>query len=382
MGTRWLVAAVLAAVLAMPLAGRAQSVGSQAEGKAFAAQATKDAEARRFEAAAAGFEKAYAAFPNPAYLYNIASVCVDGLQDPARGYPWAVRYLDAARDPAERAEAEALLRKADAVLARTLGKVDVVVEPAGADLYLDRAAPETRIARVAWVPPGVHHVVAEAPGYESAQLEVTVARGGRAEARLALDARLPVLRVESRTRDAAVFVDGKREGAPPVELRLRPGAHTMRAEAEGFVTLERQVLLAPGQTVLVRADLTQVTAGGTAPREVAPAKAPPGMSSRRVAAWALMGSGVALAVSGVVAYGVGYHDYRSMQGLDRDTQRSAIEAKWNKAKAGSDAAIALWSVGGAALVTGIVLYLVPESRRAAVSPLGPGGPGLTAVVAW
>jgi hypothetical protein len=366
------------------MAVQAQSGSGEAEGKVLAAQAVKDTQAGRYAEAIQGFQNAYGLNPNPSYLFNLASICVDGLKDPARAHPWAVRNLDAARDAKERGEAQGLLRQIDGLLSKTHGKVEVLVNPAGADLYLDRMDPDARLARTAWVLPGTHTIIAEAPAHDPGQAQVTVKRGARVDVTLILKPQQPLLRVESRTRDVVLYLDGMRVGAPPIDVRMKPGAHVVRAEADGHQTLEQKVDLKLGQVLVVRADLAEVVTASNLVAEPV-IVAPPmnlSMSPRRIGAWTAIGLGAALAVAGAATYGVGYGDYKDISGLDWDSQWGQVQSKYDSALTKRNAAIGLWAAGGAALVTGVVLYFLPESSKAAIVPSGPGGPGLTAVARW
>lgn len=55
---------------------------------------------------------------------------------------------------------------------------------------------------------------------------------------------------------ATVRVDGVSHGETPVEIDLPPGAHTIRIEREGFQPIEQQVKLGPGDSPLMRLELT------------------------------------------------------------------------------------------------------------------------------
>ena len=381
--------AALTFILAPLFASAQDSVGAVAEGKALAAQAVKDAQACRYVETVDGFQRAYALNPNPSYLYNIATVLTDAVQDPARAYPWAVRYLTVARNDKERGEARDLLQKLDAVLGRTLGKLEVTSTPADARIYLDRKAPDTLLLHAAWVTPGSHIVLAEAAGYQPAQSSVVVAQGAPVSVALVLVPTQTVLRVESRTKDASVFVDGLFAGIAPQEVRTKAGSHLVRAEAAGHKPLDQEVTLAVGQTLLVRADLIPVAIEVPPPVQTVAAKR--GMSPRRIGAWSAMGVGIALVAAGSVSYGLAYRDFKQMSSaydrLDpnsasvQDEYRKNVQPWWDSATTKRIAALTCLTLGGAALASGLVLYFLPESK-VTVAPGGPGGAGLSALVRW
>lgn len=382
------IAAVLLAVA--PFVAQAQTQApSVAEGKELAAQAVKDAQVGKYLDAIDKFQRAYALNPNPSYLYNIATVLTDAVNDPGRAYPWAVRYRNVARNDKERGEARELLQRLDLILGKTLGRLEVTSMPPDARIYLDRKAPDTLLQHAAWVTPGSHIILAEASGYETAQTSIVVSLGASVSAALVLVPIRTMLRVESSAKGVSVFLDGQAVGTAPLEIRTTAGSHLVRAEAAGHKPLDQNVTVAAGQTLSVRADLVPAAVEVAAPAEIPAAK--PGMSPRRIGAWTSMGTGIALVVAGAVSYGLAYRDFQDMSSaygrLDpnspgiQDAYRTSVQPKWDSAITKRSVAISCLTIGGGALAAGLLLYFLPESK-VVVAPGGPGGAGVAALVRW
>ena len=327
-----------ALALAWPATAPAQR-GKVAEARSVAAQAEKKANAGDYAEAVEGFRKAYDLNPSPAYLYNIAIVYLDALDDPRAALGWATRYAGAARNVSERRDAERLVKRIDALLARRYGEVAVAVDPPEAEAFLDVSSPEARIGRSALVAPGSHVIRAWAPGFEPGEARIAVEAGVRTEVKLALR---PVKAANPEPASGATVA------GHATEVRPAP-AH-------------RETVPEP------------VMAGHAA-------------SARRVAGWTTIGVGAAMAAAGAVTFGLAWKDARDAGALRVEAAGYAsysrrYDSLWSRARQERVAAIALWGVGGAALVTGVVLALLPERAGVAFAPGGPGGAGITLTGRW
>lgn len=380
---RRIAVACIALSLAFPLPALAQG----GDAASVAAQAEKDARARKFPAAVDGFKRAYALSPDPAYLYNVGLLSLIGLKDAAQAWEYATQYAEMARNASEKTDAQDLIGKAEAALAETHGRLRLNVTPPTAEVYLDRKAPDTRIRRpVAWVVPGLHNLLAEAPGYESGEVQVTVKTGIKSEVAVVLRGQQARLRIESRTPNAVVLVNGSPAGPAPAEKSVAPGEHVVRAEADGFRPFEQKVRLGPGESLVVHADLAPV---GRVTRTASGGGVSAGMSPMKIAGWTSIGTGAALAVTGSVLFALAHKDNDAASSLDRDSypnqpaydrEYDALIDQRNRKALG---AYVTWGLGGAAIATGVVLLLVKPGGGTALVPAGPGdSPGVTAVVRW
>lgn len=180
--------------------------------------------------------------------------------------------------------------------------------------------------------------------------------------------------------DGALTVDGKVIETPgaTVTLRLKPGEHTVRLEATGFVAEARRVRLAAGTTRDLELTLTRRP---TKPHfQKRPIPIEPGVPDR-TAEWSLLGSGGALVLVGVGLTIGSLIEHGKVDDADGDgdgrsdsvTQSGAEDAR----SLGNGLGTAAWisyGVGTGLLVAGVVLWLVddPPSTRPSVQ-VGAGG---------
>jgi hypothetical protein len=382
----------LAALLSLagPLAIPAPALG-QAElpdAKALADKAEKDALAHRYDAAVDGYRQVYEITREPAYLYNIALIYLARMNDPLRAWQYGVKYEAAAKTDSDRADAAALIQKAEEALGKTHGKLAIAATPPTADLWVDRKAADTKVAgSTTWVRAGEHTVFAAAPGYEDGEAKAAVRAGSRTEVTLALRAATGVIRVECGSVACTVFVDGALIGPAPVEQKVAAGPHKVRAVAEGHVPFEDVKTADAGGSIVIQAELVPI-AGKARKVEPLPAGGPKG-GSLRTWAYVSWGGAAALAIGGTVCYFLARKDFNKAGGLDPDDFgnysrfSNEFDSLVSSGRSKGYAAYGLWGVAGAAAIAGTVLFFLPDSKGApAFVPAGPGGPGATAAFRW
>ncbi len=371
---------VLAVWLSAPPRAEAQAPDVQT----LVDQATRDARNRRYSQAVEGFKKAYEITKDPAYLYNVAALLLLRLKDPAGAWDYAMRYRDEARSDEERREAEDLIAQAEAELQKTHGRLVVSTLPTGADLWLDEVSATHRLTRTTvWLRPGSYTVIARAAGHAEARTPVVVRLGVTNEVTIRLVAEQATLEVLSQTPACRVRVDERDLGQTPVRVALDPGSHVIRAEAEGYNPFEQRVVLGPGESLVVRADLLPiarevVTAPLPAKPEPPPVREAPSEAGwdQRTWSWAAIGGGAALVVAGTVLYGVAYKEMKDA-GNARD--QATYDSQVSSARKKGYAAYALWGVGAAAVGAGLVLYFTAADGKAAIVPRWNG---VAAVWTW
>ncbi|MDB4943395.1 MAG: TonB-dependent receptor [Labilithrix sp.] len=158
-------------------------------------------------AARASFETAYALFPHPSILLNLAIARLR-TDDPVRAEQDLVKFLS--EDGGASADELASAREALGDARGRLGTLRIVVSPASARVTVDERAVET----VRRADPGTAGVVAE--------------------------------------------------------LRIKPGSHTVAVEAEGFVPDRRPVVVAARTEAMVTVELASTEPAPLPPSSVAP----------------------------------------------------------------------------------------------------------------
>ncbi|MEZ4394679.1 MAG: hypothetical protein R3A48_26700 [Polyangiales bacterium] len=192
------------------------------------------------------------------------------------------------------------------------------------------------------------------------------------------------VRVDPAPDDLTLSVnDGPpRRGAADVALPFAPGAVTVRAQAEGYEPAEARAELGRGESrelwLSLRAAAVVVAADAGARAVETPAVAPRAFTRRGP----VRSLGVAVGVTGVTALAAGlalslvaWDQYQTVR--DDDSQRDlALEGIRNR-----DTANALFVVGGALGLTGLLMYLLAPRRVEAPSgaslSLGPSGIGVS-----
>ncbi len=146
------------------------------------------------------------------------------------------------------------------------------------------------------------------------------------------------LRVEGGAPGAVLLVDGEERGRLPLTdpLSVEPGSHAIEARAEGYATFRSTAIVPPSEVVDVQVAMAELTS----------APVP-------VSAIALFAGGGAVLVGGGTLGVISF----VKSGDAIPGSRSA-----DRAHAMALTADIMYGVGGAALVTGLVLYLVRDDE--------------------
>lgn len=256
---------------------------------------------------------------------------------------------------------------------------------AGAEVRLDdKVAGKTPLATSLTLLAGHHVVELRRPGYKSSKQEVDVGAGSTGELTfdLAVDpAQLgtegALLAIDPSEPSPDVFVDEEHIGPYSAPLRLPRGPHHLRIEHGGFLPVERDVTLEHGQTTLIHVDFDP-----TPEQRVAYEK-----SAHLHRTWGLIGiiGGAAIAGGGVAWLLVNKSSKDDAQ-AELDTANNALanqtpphcdipagndpadcqqqidtaQSKLNSAKSRDVVGYVGIGVGGAALVTGVILLLTGD----------------------
>lgn len=199
---------------------------------------------RKLQAALEQFFVANRLAPNPNIVFNIA-LCLDKLGRPEEAF---VYYRQLARRPDLEAADRRRVRAALARLEPRIARLEVITEPAGAVIYIDRKALGRfgRSPRVVAVKPGQRRVLVEKQKYRPARATARVAKGAKQTVRLRLERILATVQVTTPSPGARVRVDDQTSesvGQTPVTLRLPPGPHTLFVEKPGHRASQRRIVL-------------------------------------------------------------------------------------------------------------------------------------------
>lgn len=186
----------------------------------------------------------------------------------------------------------------------------------------------------------------------------------------------------------ALTLDGKPIRASlDVEVPIDPGSYRITATAPGRRSHEQPLVAAEGRTTVIEIPALEPAHAQVLEPAPAPAPASPGRG-RKIAAIAIGGLGVASLVAGSV-FGAQassrYDDAIALCGgaIDRCAvdQLPAAQARVDDARSSATLSTAGFLVGGAAVITGVVLFVTApsgEHRAVAVAPsVSAGHAGLT-----
>ncbi|MCD6500059.1 MAG: tetratricopeptide repeat protein [Deltaproteobacteria bacterium] len=195
------------------------------------------------------------------------------------------------------------------------------------------------------------------------------------------------VKVQGLDVGAVLLVDGKQVAKGPVAgpVHVVPGSHRITARRPGFADFHVLVAVTPGQQVAIRIvwnPLRSKAAGSNGSTSKSSHR------SKRLWTWVTLGTGAGLLLAGL-GLGVGAlsavrkandrGDRGDLGGYDRYKKR---------AKGLAAAADVSYALGGALVVTGIVLYFFEprwthhEKQTAIVPYIGPKGAGLSATLSF
>ncbi|HYX70774.1 MAG TPA: PEGA domain-containing protein, partial [Terriglobales bacterium] len=146
--------------------------------------------------------------------------------------------------------------------APTTGELMISVEPAGALVQVDDAAPATGPLSKPDVAAGTHTVIFSKPGYVTESRKIDVTAGGKALIAITLQPRGAFVSVASQPAGATIVVDGRESGLTPARLVLSEGQHNITVRKDGYLPQSAIPTLARGQEFKYAPEL--LAAGTTA----------------------------------------------------------------------------------------------------------------------
>ncbi len=200
--------------------------------------------------------------PNKNVLYNVAR-CYEQLHRYPDAYRAYGRALEVETAPERRKDLETALSR----IAPKVAVLDVVTDPPGATVYLDRKdlGPRGNTPRKLGLEPGKYKVIVELPGYEPAtSAEVAIDVGTSKTIQLKLEPILATLNIGGDSAGATVRldkVDGPALCTIPCSVKVTPGHHVLHLSKEGFKHSELPVDAPPKQTLNLSPKLDVVSGG-------------------------------------------------------------------------------------------------------------------------
>ena len=127
------------------------------------------------------------------------------------------------------------------------GVVDVISDPAGAEVTVNGIVRGRTPLQVSGVPKGRATVRLRLDGYGEEVRELAVNAGDRETLSVVMKGLPGTLSLVSLPEGARFYVNGEYRGKSPVSLAsLKPGSYQVRAELDGYGTLDRTIELANG----------------------------------------------------------------------------------------------------------------------------------------
>jgi formylglycine-generating enzyme required for sulfatase activity len=150
-------------------------------------------------------------------------------------------------------------------LALADGRVDIVSNPAEANVSIDGEFRGRSPLTVKLTPGKAHELTLTKPGYETATRSLSIAADSGRKLAIDLVAQYGEVQVESKPVGADVWVDGERRAATPATLTLTGISHDIEIRRTGFANATQRVTPRPGFPQKIGFDLTaldQSTGGG------------------------------------------------------------------------------------------------------------------------
>lgn len=268
---RFVAIALVAGACVLGFSGRSSADGLADEAELHFQLGTSDYQKSEFMSALEHFMASNRLVPNRRVVFNIARTF-----EQLKRFPDAHRYYVDALEGETNQTAIDAARAAIERLAPYVALLDVVTDPPGATIFIDRKdlGSRGRAPRALALAPGTYRVIAELPGYESVSSDaVSIQVGNTRKISLALK------RIEGRVAvtltgapHAAVRVDDE-ASAPvctaPCEFALPVGKHELFVTADGVASSPKTVQVVAGKKidvgVALRPPAGVVVVGSTEP---------------------------------------------------------------------------------------------------------------------
>lgn len=384
---RWMAVVVLASIMTIPFAARADR---RAEAEKLAAAGELLFEAGKYADALRQFLDAYERFEPPQFvipevIWNIAR-CYEELGNDASAARYFEEFRQVARDPEYQRKAEEKLHAIRERMERMRAALTLEVEPEGTKVAVDgREVGEAPLAGPIRLDPGDHVVTLTRDGYRDRRETVTMKAQETRTLTVALERKVGTLRVVGvggpATGPVRVLVDGQEvhRGRLPARVEVGAGQRVVRVEGpEGTEPVLRYVEVPDRGEVEVAKAFPLPAPKTPEPR---PAPAPSATVTARPGAgfpwhFVVIGAGAAMLAGGGVMTALAAKDRAAITGADTYsdgtvkalTQTSASSSA-SSARTKDKVSYALYGVGGAAVVGGVLWWVLGRDSRDTVATI-------------
>ncbi len=310
-------------------------------------------------------------------LHKNLGLAMQKLERPAEAWYHLTTYMK--RSP----ETDGKVAKQVQELEKSLGtihtRINVSTQPAGALAILP---PGDRMHKLRtpfswWLPPGEFLVEFQKEGYVTVRKTLRVEYGGNDQFDVVLEQqkRTGVLKLSGDADGSSVRLNGKTQGPLPFFADLKPGTYVVEVYyVDGRVWKTRATVVA-GKTTELGVELATIKLPGSGQKQVRKAS--------NAWKWATLAGGAVVAGVGGVLHGVGisnnntrYDEVRDKwldQGLAQvtsvnDAAYIGYVTEFNSVydddvKPFLTGAYVLYGIGGAAILTGAIALMIPESSK-------------------
>ncbi len=135
------------------------------------------------------------------------------------------------------------------------GDLIISVEPKDADIFIDGVyfgnGAQQLYAAEKGLETGTHTIMARKAGYYASEKTIDIKRGDNGTIQFLLNQIKGTLQIAAEPEGTAIFLNGNFIGNPPINEELQIGEYHLTLQKEGYLTIEKNVLINENQTTFV-----------------------------------------------------------------------------------------------------------------------------------